>query len=154
MEEQNLTQKEREELHKRQIEDKIKSEKNKKLIKKITIYSIMVIIVILITYLAVANAKKPGKYDDFAQCLTKEGAVEYGAFWCPNCAKQKEMFGKSFKYITYVECDARGKDAQPLLCQENNIKGYPTWNINGTKYEGVQSLERLSSLTGCVLQQE
>ena len=38
MEEQNLTQKEREELHKKQIEDKIKSEKNK---KKVKIFNIL-----------------------------------------------------------------------------------------------------------------
>jgi glutaredoxin len=81
--------------------------------------------------------------------LTEKGIKESGACWCPNCANQKNLFGKSFKYVTYVECDARGTNAQPQLCKENNIKGYPTWIINGTFVEGTQSLEELSRLSDC-----
>ena len=154
MEEKQLTKEEREKLHEQQIQEKIKREKNKKLIKKISIYSILVIVIAAILYISISSASKPGKYDDFAKCLTEKDVKEYGAFWCPNCAKQKEMFGKSFQYVTYIECDARGKNPQPSLCKEKNIKGYPTWEYNETFLEGVQSLEELSQWTGCSLSAE
>ena len=38
-----------------------------------------------------------------AKHLTEEGAVMYGAYWCPHCSDQKQSFGKAFKYIQYVE---------------------------------------------------
>lgn len=97
--------------------------------------------------------KGPGKYDEFAPCLTERGAIMYGTFWCPNCNSQKSMFSSSFKYIEYVECDPRGNKANPALCEVNNIQNVPTWIINGTKYVGVQSLQKLSSISGCHLQQ-
>lgn len=38
----------------------------------------------------------------------------YGAYWCPHCHTQQELFGKeAFSAITYIECDPRGKEAQP-----------------------------------------
>ena len=92
------------------------------------------------------------KVDEFAKCLTSNGAVMYGAFWCPHCAKTKKRFGNSFRYIEYIECDPRGDNAQPGLCQENGIRGYPTWIMNDTiRYEGVQSLEDLADYSGCLL---
>jgi hypothetical protein len=41
MEEKQLTKEEREKIHEKQIQDKIKAEKNKKLLKKIITYSII-----------------------------------------------------------------------------------------------------------------
>ncbi len=97
---------------------------------------------------------EPGVYDEFAQCLTERGAVFYGAYWCHFCAQQKDLLGSSMEFIKYVECDSKGKNAQPELCAENNIRGYPTWIIDGKSYSGVQSLERLSELTDCQLSQQ
>jgi len=91
------------------------------------------------------------QYDNFAKCLTQNGATLYGAYWCPHCVNQKNLFGSSLKYINYVECDSQGENAKPELCKQNNIAGYPTWIINGTHYEGEQSLQQLSSLIGCPL---
>jgi glutaredoxin len=88
----------------------------------------------------------PGKYDDFAKCLSEKGAVMYGAEWCSRCKDQKMLFGKSFKYVTYVECPEN-----PKLCKEKGIERYPTWIIDDVSYEGVQRLEKLGSLTGCSL---
>lgn len=82
--------------------------------------------------------------DKFAQCLTDAGFVMYGTEWCPHCQSQKKMFGKSFKYIDYVDCDRNSK-----VCSAEKITGYPTWKINGESYPGVQQLERLASLSGC-----
>jgi uncharacterized membrane protein len=98
-------------------------------------------------------------YDSFAQCLTERGWAEYGTFWCPNCGRQKLLFGDSFQYLEYVECDPRGDDPQTDRCLIRNIEKTPTWiresENNATEFErqiGVQSLEKLSELSGCALE--
>ena len=91
-----------------------------------------------------ACSNSPGKYDAFATCLFEKGATMYGTEWCSHCQNQKKTFGKSFKYVDYVDCD---KDRDE--CLRNGVKGYPTWIINGEKYSGEQSLQRLASLTDC-----
>jgi len=88
----------------------------------------------------------------FAQCLQNK-ATMYGAYWCPHCAVQKDLFGdNAFEYIDYVECDENGDNAQPQLCADNDITAYPTWFIEGEEWAmGVQTLEALSQATGCNL---
>lgn len=40
-----------------------------------------------------------------AKALKEAGARLYGAFWCENCNKQKELLGKeAMEYIDYIEC--------------------------------------------------
>ena len=82
-----------------------------------------------------------------AKHLKKSGAVMYGSYKCPHCISQKESFGNAFKYIKYVECSNRGKNANPSLCFTKGIKVYPTWEINGKYYEGQMRLDKLSELT-------
>jgi len=84
-----------------------------------------------------------------ARHLKQIGAKFYGAYWCPYCAKQKELFGKeAFSQIDYVECDPAGQNARTELCKAANIKGFPTWEINGKFYRGIQSLEDLADISG------
>lgn len=84
-----------------------------------------------------------------ASHLQKVGAKMYGAFWCPHCQEQKQVFGQeAFAKVSYVECDPSGPDAQPKLCQDAGIKGYPTWEINGQFYQGERTLEELAKLSG------
>lgn len=85
---------------------------------------------------------------DLALHLKKINAKMYGAYWCPHCTQQKEMFGNAIKSINYVECDPRGENAKPSLCQTAKVTGYPTWEINGKQYVGVQSLEELAKRSG------
>ena len=93
-------------------------------------------------------------YDDFAKCLTNKSVVFYGAYWCPHCLANKDMFGDSIKYVNYVECAVEGNSQlQTPECEKAGISGYPTWVINGQKYAGEQTLEGLAKLTGCVLPQ-
>jgi glutaredoxin len=92
-----------------------------------------------------------GKYDNFAKCLTEKGAVMYGADWCPHCKEQKNMFGSSFSYIKYVNCDPNNQRTQIKECVEQGIKGYPTWKINGKVLEGTQPLDKLADASGCEL---
>jgi hypothetical protein len=84
-----------------------------------------------------------------AKCLSERGAIMYGTDWCHFCQEQKERFGESFQFVTYVNCDYfKGR------CEEAGIKGYPSWVIYGKTYSGVQSLERLAEISGCQIQDE
>ena len=91
-----------------------------------------------------------GEIDEFAKCLTEKGAVMYGTFWCPHCARTKKMFGSSFKYIKYVECDPRGDNEQSEFCIEKKIDKYDTWEFtDGSRIISEPSFEDLSGKTGC-----
>lgn len=93
----------------------------------------------------------PGKYDEFAQCLTDKDATFYGAYWCPHCANQKQLFSNSDK-LPYVECSLPNKAGQTQICIQSNITTYPTWEFaDGSRETGVQSLKKLSLKTGCKL---
>jgi hypothetical protein len=118
--------------------------------KKIFIIVIVIIILAISTLIYFFNYN-PTNYDNFAKCLTSRDAKFFGAFWCSHCAEQKSLFGKSIKYVNYIECDSRGENAQPELCQKEEIVGYPTWKINGTLLPGLQPLERLSQYSECKL---
>lgn len=112
-----------------------------------------VVLVGIITFIFLSVSSKAGPYDAFAQCLTEKEAVMYGAYWCPHCANQKKMFGSSFKYVTYVECDPKGKDAKPELCILKGVDSYPQWEIEGKLYEGETPLGELARLSDCSLEQ-
>jgi uncharacterized membrane protein len=82
---------------------------------------------------------------DLAKHLTSIGAKMYGAYWCPHCHEQKEVFGKeATKLLNYVECDPNGLNPHPDECKAQNVTGYPTWAIQGKTYSGFQSLEELA----------
>lgn len=85
-----------------------------------------------------------------AKCLTEKGVVEYGAFWCPNCAKQRKMFGAGYEFINYIECDPKGDNSQTELCLEKKVQKYPDWEFpDGTRLVGVQDFETLAATAGC-----
>ncbi len=95
---------------------------------------------------------KPGKLDAFAQCINDSGAKYYGAFWCPNCKNQEALFGRSAKLLPRIECSTPDGRGQLPVCQEAEIKGYPTWEFaDGTRETGTQALESLSKRTNCPL---
>jgi uncharacterized membrane protein len=84
-----------------------------------------------------------------AQHLADTGAIFYGAWWCPHCQDQKQLFGQeAAQIINYVECSQSDGQSQVLECQEAGITGYPTWDINGQRLSGTQSLEQLAQLSG------
>src|SRR3989338_9696221 len=94
------------------------------------IIGIVVAVLIVVTIVYLFGMEKnidQGEIDEFAKCLTEKGAVMYGTFWCPHCARTKKMFGSSFKYIKYVECDPRGNNEQSEFCIEKKIDKYDTW---------------------------
>ena len=83
-----------------------------------------------------------------AEHLTAIGAKKYGAYWCPHCYDQKQLFGKeAFSKVDYVECIPDGKNPRTQLCQEAGIQSFPTWEINGKQYPGTQTLQELAQLS-------
>jgi len=105
--------------------------------------------IVLILFAAVYGYKNitektaQSQYDEFAKYLAEQGAKMYGTEWCPHCKNQKNLFGNSFRYINYIDCDKNRNE-----CSIAGITGYPTWNINEQNYPGEQSIERLAQLSG------
>ncbi|MFC1741125.1 hypothetical protein ACFL3V_01135 [Nanoarchaeota archaeon] len=114
---------------------------------KIRFTWVLVLLVLVIAGVVYARSRPVEGLDGFAQCLSEKGAVMYGTYWCSHCNAQKADFGDAFSHIEYVECSD-----QKELCAENDVQGFPTWIIDGAKYEGRQPLSRLSALTGCDLE--
>jgi hypothetical protein len=89
--------------------------------------------------------KKQASYDDFAKCLTQKGFAMGGTEWCPHCKNQKALFGPSFQYINYKNCDLYKE-----WCDSKGITGYPTWvSPDGTLHSGEQDFSKLSEYSGC-----
>lgn len=85
-----------------------------------------------------------------AKHLTKIGAKEYIAWWCPHCHEQKLLFGQeAYKEINHFECSSpQNPNIQTKECISAKIKSYPTWIINGKTYNGVQNLDKLANISG------
>lgn len=79
-----------------------------------------------------------------AKCLTEKGVKMYGTEWCPHCQNQKKAFGDAFQLINYIDCDERREE-----CINAGVKGFPTWEVNGSLYSGEQPLPRLAALAEC-----
>ncbi|MBU2441956.1 MAG: peptidylprolyl isomerase, partial [Nanoarchaeota archaeon] len=87
---------------------------------------------------------------NFAECLTKNNVVLYGAFWDSSTKTQKSAFGADFAKLNYVECGIEGDyRAQSQKCADAGILAYPTWKIDNEKHMGVMDKTHLSALTGC-----
>lgn len=122
--------------------------------KKILIIVTAVLVVSFFAALLINQQGQPGKFDEFAQCLKKNGAIFYGTFWCSHCQNQKKMFGKSAKYLPYIECSTPDGRGQLAICKDKNIEGYPTWEFSdSSRLSGAIPLAQLSEKTGCQLPQ-
>jgi glutaredoxin len=126
---------------------------NKKKVRNWIIIIVAILIIVGVAYvLAFNSSNKNGKYDDFAKCLTEKNVTMYGTWWCPHCKDQKELFGKSWQYVNYIECSTPDGNAQLPVCTNAGIEGYPTWELgNGSRIDKVISLKYLSGLTDCTL---
>lgn len=112
-----------------------------------------VIILILHANYAAPQAESAGPEDPavraLAEHLTEQGALFYGASWCPHCQEQKRMFGASAGRLPYIECSLSGPNGpQSAACRRAGIKSYPTWVIGGRTMAGqVLSLAQLADAT-------
>ena len=109
----------------------------------------VVILLMHMSYTGVATKEDPTAVA-LANHLTKTGAKFYGAYWCPHCMEQKAYFGAAARRLPYVECSPNGKDAPVAkVCLDAGVDFYPTWFINGQKYDKeVLSFQKLSELSG------
>ncbi len=125
---------------------------NKKMKKNTLLLSLGAILFVALVVWLVLAPSKPGKLDAFAQCINDSGTKYYGAFWCPNCKNQEAMFGRSAKLLPRTECSTPNGKGQLPICQDADIKGYPTWDFpDGSRETGTLPLERLSEKTTCPL---
>src|SRR3989344_927818 len=110
-------------------------------------WTYFVVVLILIAgfygYKNITGKAVQSQYDEFSKYMTEQGVVMYGTEWCPHCKNQKKLFGSSFQYIDYIDCDKNRQE-----CLSAGVQGYPTWKIDGQNYPGEQSLERLAKLSG------
>lgn len=123
--------------------------------KPITILVTLIVVAAVIIIAVTASDKsnrEPDQVEIFAQCIADSGATFYGAFWCPHCNDQKDMFGrKATKALPYQECSTAQRQ-QNSLCREEGIEGYPTWEFaDGSRQSGVMTFAELSEETGCPL---
>jgi len=114
--------------------------------------AVAVLIVAWAIYYFAYYRKPVSTLDWFAKCTNKSGARMYGAWWCPHCQDQKELFGYAFQYVNYVECSAPGQRTENDTCKQAGIKNFPTWQFSdGTRAEGTLHLQALGEKTGCKL---
>lgn len=91
---------------------------------------------------------QPSYETQLAEHLANTGAKMYGAYWCPHCARQKQLFDDAAGLLPYIECDPRGANPQVDVCNAVGITAYPTWEINGGVYLGAQPLKQLAAVSG------
>jgi hypothetical protein len=116
------------------------------------VIALAIVIVAWAIYYFAYYRKPVSTLDGFAKCVTKSGAKMYGAWWCPHCADQKELFGFAFQYVNYVECSAPGQRTENDTCKQAGVKNFPTWQFSdGSREEGTLHLHALAAKTGCKL---
>jgi hypothetical protein len=87
--------------------------------------------------------------ESFARCLQTQQVRMYGTDTCQMCNVQKKLFGESWSFVDYVDCQQ-----QPALCSAGAIVAYPTWARlkNGAivvRHEGVMTTKELAEWSGC-----
>jgi len=136
---------ERQKIIKEQREQWRLRERNKRIFN----YAITTLVLIAVAYGIFVwwqASNRQGQHDALARCLTGKGVTMYGTEWCPHCQDQKQLFGPSFKLVSYINCDVNG-DA----CKAAGVDTYPTWVFSdGTRTSGTVPLESLAERTGCV----
>jgi hypothetical protein len=143
LERRTKNKQERQEQIKQQRAHYQRRERNKRIFN----YAIGIVVLIAIAYglFLLLGPEPAGEYDAFAQCLTKAGATMYGTDWCSHCQDQKRMFGPSFAYITFINCDANA-----AACDAAGVEGYPTWIFpTGPAISGKQEFATLAERTRC-----
>lgn len=119
---------------------------------KSSVAALGVVLVVHLNYAGIwgaSAAPEDPQVRALAEHLTKAQAKFYGAYWCPHCQEQKELFGASASRLPYIECSPGGRRApQAAICNAVGVQVYPTWFINGQRHEGLLTLEQLAKLSG------
>lgn len=89
----------------------------------------------------------------FAKAIRDSGATMYGAIWCKFCNDQKALFEDGGDFLPFVEVTNADRSPNQIATEEN-ITSYPTWVFaDGSRLEGVASLQTLSQRTGIAIPQ-
>lgn len=116
-------------------------------ITKILLSIVVIAFALSVIFFVQKKESAVSQLDIFAKCLSEKGAIMYGADWCSHCQNQKEKFGASFQYISYVECPNN-----PKQCLDAGAESYPTWTFqDGKRLVGDRGLSELSEVSGCAL---
>ena len=87
----------------------------------------------------------------FAQALAASDTMFFGAAWCPDCTAQKELFEDGGQFLPFTEVTNPDRTLNQTGT-DNNISVFPTWVFSdGTRLEGVQSLETLAERSGVAI---
>ena len=94
---------------------------------------------------------------ELAKYMKENDIKFYGTYWCPHCARQKELFGsQAMSIVPYVECSPKGFSYGSLgtgetkICR-TKIDGYPTFRDLKGKLKDVSGempLEVLAKQVG------
>ena len=89
----------------------------------------------------------------FAKDLTAAGVEFFGAYWCPVCEQQKELFEDGKNELPYIEVTDSERNLNSVGVA-NNITQFPTWVFpDDTRETGFLSLETLSQRSGVAIPQ-
>jgi len=112
--------------------------------KNILTTILFIVLAVAIGVVVMSITQKPQNTDaDVAKCIGKN-SILYVQLGCHACENQKKVFGDNYQDLNIVDCFYE-KDK----CLNENITATPTWVIDGEKYIGVQTPQRLIDLTGC-----
>ena len=92
-----------------------------------TKYVIVIATIIIIIALWFVFSGSFVNYDDFAKCLTENGATMYGTVWCGHCNNQKDMFG----------------DSVPMFNNKNEMNGLIKYYLKNEKERKEKSIKAL-----------
>jgi|WetSurMetagenome_2_1015567.scaffolds.fasta_scaffold1056867_1 glutaredoxin len=115
--------------------------------KKKLITPIVIVLMILLagTIIYFKNFQPSSEVSEEVAKYIGNHSVLYVQTGCSHCKDQEDLFGENVKYLTIVNCFV---ESERQKCIDAEIEGTPTWVINGEKYVGVQSIEKLKELTG------
>jgi thiol-disulfide isomerase/thioredoxin len=99
-----------------------------------------------IAFLLASCTSSSGGYPNLTACLAEKKVVMFGASWCPHCADQKKMFGRSAKNMPYFECSKGNTQVQE--CTDRGITSYPTWQFNEEAIKALPELAQIDLFNG------
>lgn len=118
--------------------------------KKKYLAGIIIVGVLVILAYGASTLISPASAENvaLAKCIAASGAKFYGAFWCPHCQDQKDLFGSAAKHLPYVECSNSDR-SQKQVCADAGIEGYPTWVFADCTRANVLTKPQLAGRTNC-----
>lgn len=106
---------------------------------------LMVLVALVISAIVFINSvKNNGNYSEEVMNCIADKSVLIISKTCGHCANQKSILGKDLDKFELLDIGEN-----PELWEEYELKGIPTWIINGKTYAGVKQISTLKELTNC-----